>query len=103
MRILIILAIGLGIGYLYRKFRVESEKLKVPGLIAEQAEQKKENLEKVMALVREKGEISNDHVEAGLEVSDATATNNLQELEWQGRIEQVGDTGRGVKYRALNG
>ncbi len=37
--------------------------------------------------------------ETALGVSDATATNYLQELEREGRIEQIGERGRFVTYR----
>ncbi|MCH7878599.1 MAG: type IV toxin-antitoxin system AbiEi family antitoxin domain-containing protein, partial [candidate division Zixibacteria bacterium] len=44
-------------------------------------------------------EIGNDDVERMLGVSDATATNYLQELEDEGKIEQIGERGRYVVYR----
>jgi Fic family protein len=68
----------------------------------EMARQKRENLKKVLELVKTKGQISNDDVEKSLGVSDATATNYLSELEKQGQLAQVGQSGRFVRYR-LNG
>lgn len=44
-------------------------------------------------------EVTNDDVEKELGVSDATATRYLDALEKQGRIEQIGEKGRFVKYR----
>ena len=52
--------------------------------------------------MQEKGKATNDDIQALLEVSDATATAYLQELEKEGRIRQVGDTGQGVYYE-ING
>ncbi|MDP2638673.1 MAG: winged helix-turn-helix transcriptional regulator [Candidatus Azambacteria bacterium] len=45
-----------------------------------------------------KTEITNDDVQRALGVSDATATNYLDELEKEGFITQIGKEGRGVKY-----
>jgi len=62
-------------------------------------EQKEENKETIMNLFNGRREITNDDVEFLLRVSDSTATNYLQELEDEGRIEQLGTTGRHVRYR----
>ena len=58
-------------------------------------------LVKVMTLFVKQTEITNDEVEKLLHVSDATATRYLAELEKRGKIQQVGTTGRGVKYIKL--
>jgi Fic family protein len=63
------------------------------------SEQKAENKETIMNLFNGRREITNDDVEFLLRVSDSTATNYLQELEDEGRIEQLGTTGRHVRYR----
>jgi Fic family protein len=42
--------------------------------------------------------VTNDDVERALGVSDATATNYLQELEDDGKIKQIGRRGRFVYY-----
>ena len=51
---------------------------------------KKERLEKIVAMVREKKVITNDDVEKLLKVSDATATNYLRELVKEGRLKRSG-------------
>ena len=66
---------------------------------AKAMQEKRENLEKVLAMAREKGEIRNDDVEHDLGVSNATAERYLQELEQQGKLKQVGDTGQSVRYK----
>ncbi len=43
--------------------------------------------------------ITNNDVEKLLGVSDATATRYLDELEKQGKVRQVGKTGRSVYYQ----
>jgi Fic family protein len=40
-------------------------------------------------------------VEKLLHVSDATATRYLEILEQEGKIKQVGKTGKGVKYQRI--
>lgn len=53
---------------------------------------------KVLALFDTKPEVTNDDVQRALGVSDTTATDYLSALEAQGRIRQVGVTGRPVHY-----
>ena len=66
--------------------------------------QKDERKRKVLQLFDVQKEIRNSDVERLLDVSDATTTNYLQELEKEGELIQLGDTGRGVVYRkVING
>ena len=61
---------------------------------------KEEGKAKIMGMFDgAKSEIANDEVQALLGVSDATATNYLSELESEGKIVQIGDTGHSVTYR----
>ena len=59
---------------------------------------KRKRLDKIMEALALKDTITNDEVEKLLHVSDATATRHLSELEREGKIRQVGKTGRGVVY-----
>jgi Fic family protein len=68
------------------------------GLIAVQAKKKAENKNKIIDLLREKGEIKNDDIEGLLGVSDATATRYMDELEDEGKVVQVGSAGYQVHY-----
>jgi len=61
--------------------------------------QKESRKQKIIQLIKQNKEIANNDVEEMLGVSDATATNYLQELEDEGKIEQIGDKGRFVRYR----
>lgn len=54
---------------------------------------------KILAMMTGGREITNDDVQKALGVSDATATRYLDELEHEGLISQIGDTGAGVVYR----
>ena len=64
-------------------------------------ETKHKKLDKIMAMLTEKGRITNDDVEKLLHVSDATATRYLQSLEKENKIKQTGSTGTGVFYEKI--
>lgn len=65
----------------------------------EQTVQKNANKEKILSLLREKGQLSNTDIRAALGVSERSAVRYLDELEKEGKAEQVGLTGRSVIYR----
>jgi len=54
-----------------------------------------------MEALNTKGKITNDEVEKLLHVSDATATRYLSALEKEGKIQQVGKTGKAVEYTRI--
>jgi len=62
-------------------------------------ERKKKNLE----VLKEQGKITNDDVQKLLGVSDATATNYLQELENERKINQVGKRGHTIAPFKIKG
>ncbi len=64
---------------------------------------KKEAKNKILMLLKKRNKINNADVKKLLSVSDATATNYLEELEKEGKITQHGETGRGVFYTHING
>lgn len=61
-------------------------------------QRKQKKLEKVLEFLNAKDKITNDEVEKLLHVSDATATRYLSALEQQGKIKQVGKTGKSIVY-----
>jgi len=63
-------------------------------------ERKTKRLEKILQLVREKGEITNDDVEKLLRVSDKTATRYLNELVREGKLKRLGPPSH-AKYQIL--
>jgi len=67
-----------------------------------QKEQKERGKQQIINMLSTKPQIQNNDVEKLLGVSDATATNYLQELEDEGKIKQIGEVGRGVSYK-ING
>ena len=70
-----------------------SELLKRP-----QSRRKEQAKQKILALFQQQDQITNNDVENLLGVSDATATNYLDELEQEGLLIQKGKTGRNVFY-----
>ena len=64
-------------------------------------DRKRKKLDKIMEALNTKGKITNDEVEKLLHVSDATATRYLSALEKEGKIQQVGKTGKAVEYTRI--
>ena len=64
-----------------------------------QQEEKERRKVKILELLQKQETITNNDVEKMLSVSDATATNYLQELEDENKIDQIGERGRFVSYR----
>jgi Fic family protein len=93
---LIGLLCGTLITYLLMRRRAASG---IASHMQKQQSEKYNRKEKILALIREEGSTTNNDVENLLGVSDASATNYLQELEREGKIEQVGQRGRFVTYR----
>lgn len=55
--------------------------------------------EKILELAQKQGKITNDDVENMFcGISNDTARRYLDELEKEGKLKQVGETGRGVHY-----
>jgi DNA-binding IclR family transcriptional regulator len=65
----------------------------------ERTERKNQNKAKVLELLQQKGELSNEELCQALGVSRSSVVRYMDELESENRIEQVGDAGRGVTYR----
>jgi len=74
-------------------------KLESRNLIDEKEDTKRENLGKLRDFIKSREQIANNEVEVLLGVSDATATRYLEELEKEGLLEQVGNTGQSVYYK----
>ena len=100
MVILIIFILGFVLGAAAVYFLMPQRK--VVGIASHaqnQQSEKQGRKEKVLAMIREKGSVTNNDIETALGVSDASATNYLQELEREGKIEQIGERGRFVSYQ----
>lgn len=116
MKTLLILIFGIIIGYVIAKswgnknrenemggkeMKKEDEKEGIDGINQKRTEEKNERKERVLEYLREKGKANNDEIQALLGVSDSSATNYLNELEKEGKIHQIGDTGSGVYYELV--
>jgi len=78
---------------------MEEEKV---GLIEKQATEKKRNKEAILGLMEEvQPQMTNQHLEMYLGISDATATRYMDELEKEGKVRQVGKSGPGVYYERI--
>jgi predicted HTH transcriptional regulator len=102
MNIFLLIIIGIAgvvIGRYLGVCRVRRSKV---GLIEQQAEEKGDNKEKVLEYFNTHQRATNDEIERLLGVSDATIVRYMDELEKEGRIRQVGDTGSGVYYKKVN-
>ena len=89
--IIIIVIVGIVVGYLLARRRKES-------LIFGQAKRKQENKQKILDFLRTNDKVTNNDIEKFLKVSDATATRYLNELEKEQKIRQIGTTGNAVYY-----
>lgn len=65
----------------------------------ETASQKQARKQKALAMFADKSELSNSEIRKALGVSSRTAVRYLDELEREGKVEQVGKIGHTVVYR----
>jgi Fic family protein len=65
------------------------------------AEERQKHLDQIMAIFNPGDEITNDKVEHLLHISDTSAERYLDELEKQGKLTQVGKTGKYVIYKKV--
>jgi len=95
----IIFAIGVVVGVVLVRM-VMGRKWQSSALVERQAGEKAEHRQKILAyLETTKGkQVTNNEIQDLLDISDATATRYLEELEKEGVIRQVGETGRSVFY-----
>jgi len=71
------------------------------GFISEQSENKERNKKAIHGLLETNHPLTNNDVEAMLGISDATATRYFEELEKEGKVRQVGKTGKYVHYERV--
>ncbi|MFA6552190.1 MAG: hypothetical protein WCT19_01665 [Candidatus Paceibacterota bacterium] len=98
----IILIIGIVVGVVITKLASlpihENNQKGGQGLIEKQAKEKEENKQKILGLLETQTPLTNSHVEQLIGISEATATRYFDELEKEGRVRQIGKTGRYVYY-----
>ena len=99
MNQIILIIIGLVIIALLLSQRTREAAVGICATALDQTTRKNSNKEKALAFLREKKEASNEEIRERLGVSRRTAVRYLDMLEKEGKVEQVGDIGRGVIYR----
>jgi DNA-binding MarR family transcriptional regulator len=65
----------------------------------DQSERKNRNKQSILILLEQHGSLSNAEIREHLDVSPRTVVNYMDELEQDGKVEQVGYIGQGVVYR----
>jgi len=65
----------------------------------EQTMRKQTNKQKALALLENGRELGNEEIRESLGVSRQSVARYMNELEKEGKVEQVGESGRGVTYR----
>lgn len=92
---------GVILGTYFGRQRAKEKVKEKESLIEQQATEKEENKRRVMDFFAEAPEnkATNDDIEKLLGVSNATAERYLDELEKEGLLVQVGETGRAVYYK----
>ncbi|MBI2355702.1 MAG: hypothetical protein HYV13_00665 [Candidatus Doudnabacteria bacterium] len=107
MRDFLMISIGFLIGVIFAKFWFgKNQILPQNGKVGRdenevnlmRAEEHRKNLDRILASFGANDEITNDMVEKMLGVSNTSAERYLDELEKQGKLRQIGRTGRSVTY-----
>ena len=92
--LIIIIAFGLGAWFgMYL-----SKKRGSGGFVALQSKKKLENKSKILDFLKENEKVTNNDVEKLTGVSNATAERYLDELEKEGKLQQLGKIGPSVFY-----
>ena len=95
MAYFITLIIGFALGWI-----LSSQKRKI-SFISKQQRDKEAGKESIYGLLETNHPLTNNDIEMMLGISDATATRYFEELEKEGKVRQVGETGRYVHYERV--
>ncbi len=97
--IILILVVGIILGGIFHFQKKESGLFLGKWKISKQTKEKEENKRKILEFLNTNLRIVNDDVEKLVRVSDATAERYLDELEKEGKINQIGKTGHYTYYQ----
>jgi len=103
---IITLFVGIGVGIIIGRASLGMEGPRgqgsnLPQINRARQDRKEEGKKMILTLFKEKEQITNSDVERLLGVSDATATNYLEELEQEEKVRQEGATGKYVFYTSV--
>lgn len=93
MRWILALVVGIIIGGVAVRFLVKKEGRGLNAYNRRRQEKEEKAKDEILKMMKSRENITNDDVQGLLNVSDATATNYLDELEDEGKIEQIGREG----------
>lgn len=96
---IILIFVGIAIVVILLTKKTREQVVGICATALDQTVRKNGNKEKILALLAERGELSNADIREHLGVSRRSAVRYLDELEKEGKVEQAGDIGRGVVYR----
>lgn len=99
--ILIIVGMGVWIWYLLKNKKENKGEAVLEKHNEEMQARKKEAEDKIMALFVSREKIDNGDVQELLKISQSSATRYLDDLEAEGKIRQVGKTGKYVFYAKI--
>lgn len=90
--LIIVAVVGIALGAYF------TSRESVEGFVSERAKKKAQNKEEILEFLRKSEKITNNDIEKLLDVSDATATRYMNELEKEQKVRQIGKTGKYVYY-----
>ncbi|MDP2637603.1 MAG: HTH domain-containing protein [Candidatus Levybacteria bacterium] len=67
----------------------------------DQSVRKNANLQKILELFASNKELTNESIRENLKVSNRSVVRYMDELEKQGKVKQIGNTGRSVTYKLI--
>jgi len=95
MEYIIILIIGFALGWF-----ISAQKKKI-SFISKQQEEKRRNKEAIYGFLETNHPLTNSDVQAMLDIPESTATRYFDEIEKEGKVRQIGKTGRHVYYERV--
>ncbi len=93
--------VGVTGAYFFMRNQQTRDRHGVADHVEKQKIEKQSRKKEILRIIGEKGSVTNNDIETALGVSDASVTNYLQELEREGKIEQIGERGRFVSYKGV--
>lgn len=96
---MILIIVGIAIIVLLLSRRARETTIGICAAAIGQDAKKRENKEKILALLTERGSANNHDIRETLGISERSVVRYMDELEREDKVKQVGNTGRGVLYR----
>ncbi len=78
--------------------QVREQAVGICNFTMEQSVKKSQNKQKILSLFEKEKSLSNEEIRDALGVSYRSVTRYMDDLEEEGKVRQIGETGRGVVY-----